>query len=165
MLETALINEGWDAATDWTALAERATRRAFMHSSHAVLLDAPASIELSICLTTDSHVQGLNRDYRGKDAPTNVLSFPMFAPEELADLAKCSDPEILLGDLALALETCAREAEARGILLADHAAHLIVHGVLHLLGYDHIEDGEAGAMEAIERIVLRELGLHDPYED
>jgi probable rRNA maturation factor len=165
MLETALINEGWGAATDWEALAGRASRQAFMQTPHAALVSKPAALELSIRLTSDAKVQSLNHHYRSKDQPTNILSFPMFAPHEIAALAECPDPEILLGDLALGLETCTREAEARGIPLADHAAHLIVHGVLHLLGYDHIEDSEAGAMEAIERIVLRELGLHDPYED
>ncbi len=165
MLEIAVINQNWDAETEWDTLADGVVRQALAKTPYSLLIDAPAAIELSVRLTSDCEVQALNRDYRGKDKPTNVLSFPMFAPEQIATLAESDDPEILLGDIALALETCAREAAERNIPLEAHAAHLIIHGVLHLLGYDHIEENEAQAMEAIERVVLRELGLHDPYED
>jgi probable rRNA maturation factor len=165
VLEIAVINQNWEAAPDWDGSADKAVRHALAKTPYSLLADAPSAIELSIRLTSDSEVRALNRDYRGKDKPTNVLSFPMFAPDEIAGLADSDDPEILLGDIALALETCTREAAERNIPLEAHATHLIIHGVLHLLGYDHIEEDEAQAMEAIERVVLRELGLHDPYED
>ncbi len=124
---------------------------------------AALPLEISIRLSDDAAVQALNRAYRGKDLPTNVLSFPMYAADEVAGLAASDDPEILLGDIILAHETCAREALARGVALEAHAKHLIVHGTLHLLGYDHIGDEEAEAMEALERVIMAKLGLHDPY--
>ena len=94
----------------------------------------------------------LNRDFRGKDKPTNVLSFP--AP---------ANPEGHLGDIAIAYGVTAREAETAGKSLADHATHLAVHGVLHLLGYDHETDAEAEVMEPLEDAILAELGIADPY--
>ncbi|WP_294109753.1 rRNA maturation RNase YbeY [Sphingomonas sp.] len=155
----------WPEAQPWEALAARAARAAFAASQQATRLDAPTfPVELSIRLTSDAEVRALNRDYRGKDKPTNVLSFPMLDVDELAQLDEMQG-EILLGDIVLAHETCAREAAERGISLADHATHLIVHGTLHLLGHDHLEDEEAEAMERIERDVLQGLGLHNPYED
>ena len=115
--------------------------------------------------TTDDEVHALNRDWRAKDKPTNVLSFPMLAREELLALASEGPPE-MLGDLALAHETCAREAADNGVPLEHHAAHLLVHGFLHLAGYDH-ETGaaDAGAMEALEIKALAQLGIADPYGD
>ncbi len=95
-----------------------------------------------------------------KDKPTNVLSFPMMSADELAS------PPVqggLLGDIVLAAETCAREAAAKGIGMADHASHLIVHGTLHLLGHDHDEDAQAETMEGIERMALDRIGIADPY--
>ena len=101
--------------------------------------------------THDDAVQTLNRTYRGKDVPTNVLSFP--APVR----------EGYPGDIALAYETCVRESESRGIALIDHATHLVLHGFLHLLGYDHQTDEEAALMEGLETGILKELGIRDPY--
>ncbi|MCQ8183853.1 rRNA maturation RNase YbeY [Parvularcula maris] len=112
---------------------------------------------VSVLLTTDEEVRALNRDFRGKDKPTNVLSFPA---EPLPGLPEEAQP---LGDLALALETCLREAEEKAISPENHTAHLLVHGLLHLLGYDHLEDEEAEAMEAAERRILARLGIADPY--
>jgi probable rRNA maturation factor len=160
MIDVALANEGWGDA-DWEALAARAVSASFAHAPFAALAALP--IEISIRLTSDEEVQRLNRDYRAKDAPTNVLSFPMFAPDEIAAIANSADPEILLGDIVLAQGVCAAEAEARAISIQDHATHLIVHGTLHLLGYDHIGDDEAEAMELLERQIMANLGLHDPY--
>lgn len=108
--------------------------------------------EVSVLLTDDAAVQALNRDWRGKDSPTNVLSFP--APENQAGL---------LGDIALAQETIVREASEQGKSVEAHATHLIIHGFLHLLGYNHEQDEEAEAMEARERAILAALGVADPY--
>ena len=88
----------------------------------------------------------------------------MFARDEIAGLASGAMPEILLGDLVLARQTCMREAEERGVALAAHVMHLIVHGTLHLLGHDHVDAREAEAMEMLERAVMKNLGLHDPYQ-
>ncbi len=107
---------------------------------------------VSLLLTSDLAVQALNARFRGQDKPTNVLSFP--APK---------NPEFHLGDLALAYGVCVREAAEQGKTLAQHTSHLIVHGMLHLLGYDHEEDGEAEEMENEEREILARLGIADPY--
>jgi probable rRNA maturation factor len=162
MITVELDAEGWPAA-DWQTLATGAIGSALAASPQAQLATSDAAIEISIRLTNDAEVQTLNRDYRGKDKPTNVLSFPMIAPDLIANLANTDAGEILLGDIVLALETCQREAGERGITLADYVAHLIVHGTLHLLGHDHMNDAEADAMEAIERTAMAALGLHDPY--
>jgi probable rRNA maturation factor len=107
---------------------------------------------VSLLLTNDLAQQALNARFRGQDRPTNVLSFP--AP---------TNPERFLGDVALAFETCAREAAEQGKPLAHHLQHLTAHGVLHLLGYDHVTDAEAQAMEGLERTILAGLGISDPY--
>ena len=153
--------DGWPDGTDWARLAERAC------GAVAAIEPALANCRLSASLlfTTDSEVHELNREWREKDKPTNVLSFPMLEREELLDLASEGPPE-MLGDLALAHETCAREAAEKGIALEDHAAHLIVHGLLHLAGHDHVDsDAQAEAMEALEIAALAKLGIADPYGD
>ena len=114
-------------------------------------------------LTSDDEVRTLNRQYRGQDKPTNVLSFPMVQPDLLDALGNTDDGEVLLGDIVLAHGVCAREARASGVSLEDHTANLIVHGVLHLLGHDHVDEAAAETMEAIERAAMAALGLHDPY--
>jgi len=123
----------------------------------------PAGI--SILLTDDAAVRELNRTWRGKDSPTNVLSFPATETAEGA----LPEPEfdgvpLELGDIALAYETCERESQAQGKRFADHVAHLVLHGVLHLLGYDHLDDDQALRMEALEIRILAGLGIADPYE-
>ncbi len=167
MLDIALIAEAgdWPEATDWEMLARRAAEVAFAQTPHDPLRRKRVTIEVSVKLTDDAEVQALNRDYRGKDAPTNVLSFPMVQADLLETLCNSDDGEVLLGDIVLARETCAREAGEKHIPLADHATHLIVHGVLHLLGYDHMVDHEAEEMEALETRALAALGLSDPYAD
>jgi probable rRNA maturation factor len=107
---------------------------------------------LTVLLTDDGVVHDLNLRFRQKDSATNVLSFP--AP---------TNPEAHLGDVALAYGVCAREAQEQGKPFAHHLQHLVVHGVLHLLGYDHMTDAEAEAMEGLERVVLAGLGVPDPY--
>jgi probable rRNA maturation factor len=129
------------------------------------LADAAAvRAEVSIDLSDDAAIQALNRDYRRKDMPTNVLSFPGFDdPAELEDGLGPDGPPLLLGDVILAYQTVAREAAEQGKPLLDHVRHLVVHGVLHLMGHDHEEDAEAEEMEALERRVLLGLGVPDPY--
>jgi probable rRNA maturation factor len=112
--------------------------------------------EVTVLLTDDATIQGLNRTWRRKNAPTNVLSFP-------AKAAAGEDAPPFLGDIAIAYETTRREAAAEGKRFADHVAHLAIHGFLHLLGHDHAADSEAETMEALEVAVLARLGVPDPY--
>lgn len=163
MIETGVQAENWPHGVDWEELAERAVLTACRESDHAALATAPAIIEVAIRLTDDDEVHALNRDWRGKDKPTNVLSFPMHAPEHVGALAGFAEPEALLGDIVLARETCTAEAAEKDVPLEAHAAHLIIHGMLHLLGYDHEDDSAAETMEALERQAMAGLGLHDPY--
>lgn len=149
---------------EWTAVADGAARAAISQTAHGEFLTHEATFELSIKLADNAEVQALNAVYRNKDKPTNVLSFPMLPPDFMDAAALTDDGEILLGDVILAYETCAAEAAEKGISLDDHAVHLIVHGVLHLLGYDHeAHEQAAERMEAIEIRALASLGLPDPY--
>jgi probable rRNA maturation factor len=154
----------WDSSADWAAIAERAVRAAVAESEWAALLESRLAAEISVKFTTDEEVHALNAEYRDKDKPTNVLSFPMVDPDLLEALATAGAGEALLGDVVLAHGVCTREAAGKGVSVADHAAHLVVHGALHLLGYDHEEsDTEAEEMEAAERRALAVLGIGDPY--
>lgn len=126
-------------------------------------LPEPLAGEVSVLFTTDEAVRLLNRDWRGRDAPTNVLSFPAEpVPGLPPDFPGDDQP---LGDLALAWGVVTREAQARGVPPLDHAAHLVVHGLLHLLGYDHRDGREARAMEVLEARAMSAMGLHAPYEE
>ncbi len=127
------------------------------------LAHAPAQIDFSVRLTDDAVVQKLNLEARGVDRPTNVLAFQFLDARQLAGLVMA--PGATLGDIALAGETIAREAADQRKSFADHATHLVVHGLLHLLGYDHQQESEAEAMEQIERDILATLGIADPYAD
>ena len=158
------VSEEWDSSTDWRALADRAVRAALAASEWNDLIDAPLAVEVSVKFTGDGEVHLLNRDYRGKDKPTNVLSFPMIEPELLDHIAAAAVGEALLGDVVLARGVCGREAEEKGIAIVDHAAHLGVHGYLHRLGYDHeLGEAEAEDMEDTERRALASIGIADPY--
>ena len=154
------VDVGWSAATDWEALANRAAGAA---TQVAPELDNPR-LCASILFTGDEDIRILNREWRGKDKSTNVLSFPMMGRSELLELS-AEGPPAMIGDIALAQETCSREAKEKGAEIADHAVHLIVHGLLHLAGLDH-ESGEeeAEAMEALEIKALALLGIANPYE-
>jgi probable rRNA maturation factor len=150
----------WDGAVDWAALAGRSVQAAFDRSGRSGLGDS----EVSVKFTSDDEVRALNATWRGKDKPTNVLSFPMVEAGQLGAVAAAGPGEILLGDIVLAHGICAAEAAAKDIPIEDHAAHLVVHGSLHLLGYDHEGDKrEAEAMETAEREALAALGIADPY--
>jgi probable rRNA maturation factor len=155
MVVDAEVSEEWDSRIDWAKLADRAVRAAVAHSDHAYLESNEA--EVSLKFTSDEEVQALNSGWRGKDKPTNVLSFPMAEGEALAEAH-------LLGDVVLAWGVCSAEAAEKGVSVEDHAAHLVVHGTLHLLGYDHeTGDEDAEAMEEVERRALAAMGIADPY--
>jgi probable rRNA maturation factor len=147
MIDVEIEDEAWTLALpDAAAVAE---------ATGAAVLDeiAPGQEQtVAVLLTDDGAVAELNERFRHKAGPTNVLSFP--AP---------ANPEGHLGDIALAFGVCAREAAEQGKSLEHHLRHLVTHGVLHLLGYDHETDGEAEAMEALERSILESLGVPDPY--
>lgn len=164
MLDVAALREDPWPEGDWEAMATRAAGAAIAQSPFGEWRDWPTMIEIAVRLTSDDEVRVLNRDYRHKDQPTNVLSFPMVQPDLLETVTQNSDDgEVILGDIVLAHGVCVAEAAERGVSVEDHATHLIVHGVLHLLGYDHMEDAAAEAMEDMERAALASLGLHDPY--
>jgi len=153
------IEEPWPSA-GWEDLADRASQ------ALAAVVPELANPRLcaSVLFTSDEEVHALNREWRQRDKPTNVLSFPMLGAGELEGLA-AEGPPVLLGDIALASETCAREAAEKTVSLDHHAAHLIVHGLLHLAGHDHERgEAEAEAMEALEVKALAKLGIADPYE-
>jgi probable rRNA maturation factor len=153
------IEDSW-LPGEWQEWSERA--------SAALAQVAPElanpRLSASLLFTSDAEVHALNRDWRERDKPTNVLSFPMLDREELLGLAPEGAP-VRLGDVALAYETCAREAGEKSVTLEHHAAHLIVHGLLHLAGHDHeLGPEEAEAMEALEVKALALIGVADPYE-
>ena len=164
MIRLELSREDPWPEADWDALADRAARAAIERTPHGELVTSPALVEISVRLATDEEVRTLNAQYRGKDKPTNVLSFPMVQPDLIDTVSQNSDDgELLLGDIVLAHGVCVAEAAERGISVEHHATHLLVHGTLHLLGYDHGDDDEAEGMEAIERQALAALGIADPY--
>ena len=136
--------------------AEPAAAETVRTSIEAAAALVPAAGEVSVLLTDDASVRDLNRAWRGLDKPTNVLSFPAAKPVN-------TPGGMLLGDIAVAYETLAREAAADAKPFGHHLAHLVVHGFLHLLGYDHQTDSQADAMEGLERAALARLDIADPY--
>lgn len=144
--------EGWTAVGDVESLVDRAVDQARRRSS----LPGDTEAEVSVLLCDDATIQRLNRDWRGFDRPTNVLSFP-------APAGGPPHGPRLLGDIAVAFETTRREAGSEGKSVADHLTHLVVHGFLHLIGYDHEVESEALRMEALETSILADLGIADPY--
>jgi probable rRNA maturation factor len=164
MLEIALdTEEEWDSSCSSEPFVRSAAEAAIAESAFPRLVASTRRIEISITLTGDEQVRTLNSKWRGKDRPTNVLSFPMASEDELLE-ATVAGPELLLGDIVLAAGVCAAEAAEKGVGMKDHAAHLLVHGTLHLLGYDHMGDEEAADMEAREIRALARLGVRNPYE-
>lgn len=134
-------------------------------AAKAVAVSALTSVEVSLVLSDDAAVAALNGAYRGKAEPTNVLSFPAGDGAGLSAIGPADAPPRLLGDVIVAYETTVAEAMAGGKSLADHLRHLVVHGVLHLLGHDHQSDADAAAMERLEAEILRSFGVEDPYRD
>jgi probable rRNA maturation factor len=146
---------------------EKAVDTALRLAAIPELADPVVPVSVSIKLSDNAEVHALNQEWRDKDKPTNVLSFPMLDEEELDALltGTYDAPEVMLGDIILAYEICATEAAEKGIPIAHHATHLVIHGMLHLLGHDHIEEEEAELMEALEVKALASMGLHNPYDD
>lgn len=164
MMDISIEDDRW-AEVDFDALSSRAIAGALLHQG----IDADAC-EISVLACDDARIADLNAEFRGKPTPTNVLSWPA---EDLAADTPGAAPakpepdftgEIALGDIAIAWETCVREAKEQGKSMPDHVTHLIVHGLLHLLGYDHIRDADATLMERLEVEILGKLGIDDPYK-
>ena len=155
-------DEEWDSSTDWSLLVRKAAEAAVAESAFPQLAESGRSVELSVRLTSDEDVRALNAHWRRKDKPTNVLSFPMSEQYEL-EQADEDGPELMLGDIVLARGVCEREAAEKEIPFERHASHLLVHGTLHLLGYDHGHDRDAADMESREVRALARLGIDDPY--
>jgi len=164
VLDVEVVRHGnrWAESSINDAMVELAAQAAFTASPPKT----PALYEATIVLTDDAEMRELNRTWRNKDQPTNVLSFPASdAPGESAAvggstaLGECAH----LGDVVIAFETTCAEAAEKSLSLSDHVSHLVVHGVLHLLGFDHHEDNEAEQMERLERMALASLGIADPY--
>lgn len=168
-----MIDVDLDSNLDWITAnfgqehCEKAVDAAISVAALDSISNSSIPIGISIKLSDDTEVHALNHEYRDKDKPTNVLSFPMLDQDDFEQIGKVNvdAPEILLGDIILAYETCASEAAEKGISLPDHAAHLVVHGTLHLLGYDHTCDDDAAIMEALEVKALASMGLANPYSD
>ncbi|BEV01524.1 rRNA maturation RNase YbeY [Novosphingobium olei] len=154
------IDPVWGDAIDWEALAAsaaEATARVAPELAHENLL-------VSVVLADDDEVHALNKQWRAKDKPTNVLSFPMLSREEVLLAGSNEGAPGMLGDLILAQGVCAREAAEKGVSIEVHASHLVVHGLLHLAGHDHeLGEAEAEEMEELERKALALIGIADPY--
>ena len=153
-IDIDVADPGWAECPDIATCVERAAK-----AGRTAALGGGASASVAVRLSADEEVRRLNRTFRGKDAPTNVLSFPSPPEEEHGQFAE----EPGMGDIILALETVRREAEIDGKNFESHVAHLVVHGVLHLAGYDHEEPEDAEKMESLEIEVLRGLGIANPY--
>jgi probable rRNA maturation factor len=155
--EVHVVAECWAAEADAEAVVHRAIEAA------AAMVEADTGdAELAVMLTDDAGIRTLNKNWRGQDKPTNVLSFPALQPPAGRER---DDAPRMLGDIAIAYETTRREADDEQKPFDHHLSHLAVHGFLHLVGYDHEKDGEAEAMENLEREILAELGIPDPYAD
>jgi probable rRNA maturation factor len=161
-IDVILNYGGWSEVCPGAhGLARDAAELALVHCLEVSELSWSGPVELSVMLTDAARQRRLNRDYRGHDAPTNVLAFPAWDPA----MHVLPGVPILLGDVVLACETVAREASEQNKPVDDHLRHLIVHGVLHLLAYDHQVPSEAVKMEALETVILARLGVPNPYRD
>lgn len=162
-LEIVIEDDRW-LSLELEALALRAVERTLSHVGMDV-----EDCEVVVMACDDDRIAMLNTEFRGKPAPTNVLSWPAaeLAAEEDGGQPEEPEPdftgEVTLGDIAISYDTCVREAAESGKTPADHVTHLVVHGVLHLLGYDHIRDRDATLMEELETVILGTMGIDDPY--
>lgn len=165
MLEVAIDVDGeWDSSRFSERLVRSAAEAAIAESAFPQLATGDRLVELSVRFAADDQVRALNAEWRGKDMPTNVLSFPLAASDDFISTTVFNS-ELLLGDIVLARGVCETEAAAKGVRIEDHATHLLIHGTLHLLGYDHHDDEEAADMEAREVRALARLGIANPYEE
>jgi len=155
--EVLVVADCWQAEPD----AEAVVHRAIAAAAETVEADV-GDAELAVMLTDDAGIRTLNGNWRGIDKPTNVLSFPALQP---TGPVGPDDAPRMLGDIAIAFETTRQEADDEQKPFDHHLSHLTVHGFLHLIGYDHENDGDAEAMEALERQILAQLGIPDPYAD
>lgn len=154
------IDPVWGDAIDWEDLANRAAEA----TASIVPELAHENLLVSLVMADDEEVHALNKQWRAKDKPTNVLSFPMLSREEVLHAARDTGAPGMLGDMILAHGVCTREAAEKGVSVEVHATHLVVHGLLHLAGYDHeLGDAEAEEMEDLERKSLALMGIADPY--
>lgn len=163
------VEEGrWNQALpDFGSLSDQVMATVFDYISSLGEIDfwdGKKPMEVNLCLSNDANVQKLNKEFRGMDKPTNVLSFANIDDEAFAEDCELYE-EIELGDIIIALETLEREADLKQIPLSDHYCHLLTHGLLHLLGFDHIEDEEAEYMESCEVKILEKLNIKNPYLD
>lgn len=157
-----LVADFLHEAGDWTDFAAiEDTAVAAIHAVAAHVEIGPEAQSVTIVFSDDAHVRSLNLQWRGQDKPTNVLSFPAVPQELPAD--RPSHVMLHLGDIVLAAETVVREANEQALSPRHHLSHLVVHGVLHLLGYDHMEPNDADEMEQLEAEILASLGIADPY--
>jgi probable rRNA maturation factor len=155
LTEVLVVAECWQTEPEAEAVIHRAI------SAAAEVADADVGeAELAIMLTDDTGIRTLNNNWRGVDKPTNVLSFPALQPTGPQD---ADDPPRMLGDIAIAFETLRREADEEAKPFDHHLSHLAIHGFLHLIGYDHENEDDAEEMEALEREILAQLGIPDPY--
>ncbi|WP_208434975.1 rRNA maturation RNase YbeY [Bartonella phoceensis] len=153
-IDITIGSSGWDDEKTLYNITEKVLTTTMHHLSLENIVS-----EISLLFTDDEHMAQINAQWRGKNKPTNVLSFPAF-PLKIGQ-----DPELMLGDIVIARETVLFEAKREGKLFQDHLTHMIVHGVLHLLGYNHETDGEAHQMEKLEREILQKLSIKDPYTE
>ncbi len=149
--------DSWHSEEEWSVFFTP------IFQSVVSILNIHNSMEVSVLLTNDQCIQKMNRQFRDKDKSTNVLSFPQLSIHDLANIRERQQP-ILLGDIAMSFETIQRESSEQNKLFMNHLAHLFVHSTLHLLGYDHIEDDEANAMEKLETNILSKLNISNPYQ-
>ncbi len=160
-LDVTIAAEGWQKLDGDAVAAAHGAFAAVVNKCTDLATDDMISLQLD----DDESVQTLNRQFRGKDAPTNVLAFPAPTDMVMPPLDGSAGPGRMLGDIVLALETVMREAHEQGKPALDHVTHLTVHALLHLLGHDHEDQAEAETMEALETAILADLGLPDPYAD
>jgi probable rRNA maturation factor len=168
-MDVTFLIDVTSTCSDWVRVCPTADRvvrsaaaQAFRHNNKTPFgLPSRVPAEMSVILADAAEQRRLNRDYRGHDTSTNVLAFPAWEPE----MHIPAGAPILLGDVVLAFETVAREAAEQNKPISDHLSHLVVHGVLHLLGHDHLTQAEAAVMESLETSILAKLGVPDPYRD
>jgi probable rRNA maturation factor len=162
-VDVTISRSSWKKLTfDAADLAQKIVPLAFDKAFRPAAL-GEREAEISVKLTDDKEIRKLNRDYRGKDKPTNVLSFATLDAEENAQSSPVCALPYAIGDIVIAYETVKREAEAMNVPLRDHYTHLLVHGTLHLLGYDHEQEIDAKRMEKLEILILKGLGIENPY--